>query len=120
MASESNTNNSQKKNRNNVGRPPEAGKIQSPIDTETRDYWLSRAETLGIDETLTEIHNEIGRLEQEVFAGGFSQERFDRVQSLRLLSREMWNLQIRKQTAKTYGETEASKTFGNLGKLNRS
>lgn len=102
-----------------LGRAPTPGKGQFSVDEATRNHWLNLAEKQGIDTTLTQIHNEIGKLEPRVFGGGFDQDRFDRVQNLRFLSRELWNLKLRQATEKTYGAEAAEKTFGNIAKRTR-
>jgi hypothetical protein len=83
-----------------------------PSDDETRQRYMALYKDEGIDVTLTEIHNEIGRLEPKTFDGGFNKERFNHVQGLRFLAQELWNIKLREQTTKAYGEKEANNTFG--------
>jgi hypothetical protein len=83
-----------------------------PTDDETRSRYMARYKEVGIDQTLTELHNDIGRLEPKTFDGGFNKERFNEIQGLRFLAQELWNIKLREQTTKTYGEKEAVKTFG--------
>ena len=83
-----------------------------PCDEETRERYMALYKEAGIDQALTELHNEIGRLEPRTFDGGFDKTRFEHVQGLRWLAQEMWNIKLREQTAKAYGEKAAEKTFG--------
>jgi hypothetical protein len=90
----------------------------APAKEEIRARYISLVKESGIDHALTEIHNEIGRLEPRVFDGGYQHERFLHVQSLRLLAQELWNIKLREQTTKAYGEEESQKTFGkNFAKI---
>ncbi len=100
----------------NLGRPPETGKPMLATDEATRAYWLTRVEEDGVDLVLTELHNEVGKLEPKIFDGGFNKARFERVQSLRFMARELWNVKLRQQTAQAYGDEAASKSFGKLAK----
>ncbi len=83
-----------------------------PSSEESRAHYMALYKDAGIDVTLTEIHNEIGRLEPKTFDGGFNKDRFHHVQGLRFLAQELWNIKLRQQSAKAYGEKEAVKTFG--------
>ncbi len=83
-----------------------------PAEEETRERYMALYKEVGIDLALTALHNELGRLEPQTFDGGFNKERFNHIQGLRFLAQEMWNIKLREQTAKAYGEKEATKTFG--------
>ncbi len=83
-----------------------------PTDNDTRQRYIDLYRQSGIDHTITELHNEIGKLEPKVFDGGYNHDRFLHVQSLRLLAQELWNIKLREQTTKAYGEEESTKTFG--------
>ena len=86
--------------------------IMNPVDSETRALYIALYNEKGIDHAITQLHNDIGVLEVRVFEGGFDHDRFVRVQNLRLLARELWNLKLRKDTTKAYGEAAAAKSFG--------
>ena len=57
---------------------------------ELRTKYLNMAKALGIDETITALHNEMGNLEGQMYDDGFQEERLEIVQKLRELSREIW------------------------------
>lgn len=59
-----------------------------------REKYFKMAEATSIDEAVTKLHNKIGELEPKVFDGGFNQERFEQLQILREISRELWNLRL--------------------------
>ena len=83
-----------------------------PSSEESREHYMALYKEVGIDATLTQISNDIGRLEPKSFDGGFNKERFDHIQGLRFLSQELWNIKLREQTSKAYGEKEAVNSFG--------
>lgn len=55
-----------------------------------REKYLKMAKSVGVDETITALSNEIGTLETRSFDGGFSREKFETIEKLRELSRELW------------------------------
>lgn len=61
-----------------------------PRYEELRKKYLSMAKSLGIDATITALHNEVGQMESHIFDGGYEENRLELVQKLRELSREIW------------------------------
>lgn len=55
-----------------------------------RTKYLNMAKTLGIDATITALHNEVGQMESHIYDGGYEKSRLELVQQLRELSREIW------------------------------
>jgi len=61
---------------------------------EYRNKFLSLAKTKGTDAAISALHNEVGRLEGEIYDGGYEEVRLNLVQKLRELSREIWTQQF--------------------------
>lgn len=60
-----------------------------------REKYFKLVKTAGVDQAISQLHREIGgRLEQGVFEGGYDKDKFDDVQFLRELSREIYTYQL--------------------------
>lgn len=66
-----------------------------------REKYIKMAKSMGYDEAITTIHNELGSLEPRVFDGGYSKDRFQELQFMREVARELYTLKL----------TEASKVY---------
>ena len=71
-------------------------------EEEVRAKYLKMAKAIGYDEAVTALHNEIGSLEPRVFDGGYDKARFDRVQYMRALARELYTLKLNEESAHYY------------------
>jgi hypothetical protein len=67
-----------------------------------RDRYLKMAHKTGYDEAITAIHNELGSLEPHVFDGGYNKERFDQLQWMRELARELYTLKLTEASQEYY------------------
>lgn len=67
-----------------------------------REKYMKMAKSMGYDEAITAIHRELGALEPHVFDGGFEKSRFDELQWMRELSRELYTLKVTEGSAKYY------------------
>lgn len=60
-----------------------------------REKYFKLVKSAGVDQAISQLHREIGgRLEQGVFDGGYDKDKFDDVQFLRELSREIYNYKL--------------------------
>ncbi|MGE4232843.1 MAG: hypothetical protein AB7F43_05875 [Bacteriovoracia bacterium] len=59
-----------------------------------REKYMKMAQTVGLDKAVSALHNYIGTLEPKVFDGGFKPDRFEELQLLRELSRELWMMRL--------------------------
>jgi hypothetical protein len=55
-----------------------------------RTKYLNMAKSMGVDATITALHNEVGTMESQIYDGGYQEARLELVQKLRELSREIW------------------------------
>ena len=60
-----------------------------------KQKYFQMAKSIGVDQTISILHNEVGVLEQKVFDGGFDRDKFEQVQQLRELSRELWTMRFK-------------------------
>lgn len=68
---------------------------------QVRDKYINMAHSTGYDEAITAIHNELVRLEPHVFDGGYNKDRFEQLQFMRGIARELYTLKL----------TEASRVY---------
>ncbi len=59
-----------------------------------KDYYFQMAEKIGMDQTITNLHNEIGALETKIYTGGYEATRLEKVELLRSLARDLWTMQF--------------------------
>ncbi len=59
-----------------------------------RDKYLKMAKSMGVDEAVTVLHNEVGLLEVRVFDGGYDKDRLSEVEFMRQLARELYSLKL--------------------------
>ncbi len=64
-----------------------------------RDKYVKLIDSAGIDEAITKLHGEMGKLEPHTFDGGFNADRFEELQALRDLSRELWTMRLAQRVA---------------------
>jgi hypothetical protein len=69
-----------------------------------RERYLKMAKSTGVDQAITEIHRELGKLEPRVFDGGYDKEKFDMVQFFRELARELYNIKLSEASTEYYQE----------------
>ena len=67
-----------------------------------REKYLKMAKSMGYDEAITTIHRELGSLEPHIYDGGYDKTRFDELQWMRELSRELYTLKLTEDSAKYY------------------
>jgi hypothetical protein len=67
-----------------------------------RDKYLNMAHSTGYDEAITAIHNELVNLEPHVFDGGYDKSRFEHLQWLRDLARELYTLKLTEASRELY------------------
>lgn len=65
-----------------------------PTHEELRTKYLHLVKTKGYDHAITALHNNIGSLEPRVFDGGYSKERFEELQFMRDLARDLYTLKL--------------------------
>lgn len=70
-----------------------------------RDKYLNMAKSTDYDDAITAIHNEIDGLEPRVFDGGYSKEKFDHLQWMRELARELYTLKLTEASKEYYQKT---------------
>jgi hypothetical protein len=58
------------------------------------EKYLKFAKSKGINYAITELHNEIGKLEKHIFDYGYHSNRLEVTQKLRELSRKIWSSQF--------------------------
>ena len=73
-----------------------------PNTEQVRQKYLKMAKSMGYDEAISAIHNELGRLEPMVFEGGYDKERFLELQKLREISRELYTLKLTEESRKYF------------------
>lgn len=66
-----------------------------------RKKYLEMAKSENLDKAVTALHNEIGKLEPRTYDGGFNQQRFEELQALRELARELWTMRLDPNVKKT-------------------
>ncbi|MBI3556217.1 MAG: hypothetical protein HY074_08135 [Deltaproteobacteria bacterium] len=69
---------------------------------QTRAKYMKMAKSMGYDEAITAIHNELGSLEPKVFDDGYNKERFDDLQKMRELARELYTLKLTEDSKEFY------------------
>lgn len=69
---------------------------------QVREKYLKMAKQMGYDEAITALHNELGALEPRVFDGGYSKERFQELQQMRELARELFTLKLTEESKYLY------------------
>ncbi len=69
---------------------------------QTRTKYMKMAKSMGYDEAITAIHNELGSLEPKVFDDGYNKERFDDLQKMRELARELYTLKLTEDSSVYY------------------
>lgn len=67
-----------------------------------RDKYINLAKTMGYDEAITSIHNQIGSLEPRVFDGGFEKSRLDELQYMRDVARELFTMKLTEESKQYY------------------
>jgi hypothetical protein len=65
---------------------------------EIRAKYLGMVKSVGYDEAITALHNELGRLESHVFDGGYERERLVRLEEMRELARELYTLKLTEES----------------------
>jgi len=68
-----------------------------------REKYLKIVKIEGLDKAISTLHNYLNTVETHVFDGGFSQDRFEELQTLRELSRELWDLRLVETSKRTRG-----------------
>ena len=69
---------------------------------QTRDKYMKMAKSMGYDEAITAIHNELGSLEPKVFDDGYNKDRFNDLQKMRELARELYTLKLTEDSQEYY------------------
>ena len=69
---------------------------------QSRDKYMKMAKSMGYDEAITAIHNELGSLEPKVFDDGYNKERFNDLQKMRELARELYTLKLTEDSSVYY------------------
>jgi hypothetical protein len=69
---------------------------------QTRDKYIKMAKSMGYDEAITAIHNELGSLEPKIYDDGYSKPRFDHLQKMRELARELYTLKLTEDSQEYY------------------
>lgn len=70
---------------------------------QVRQKYMKMVQSAGVDKAITAIHNEMGSTEPRIFDGGYNSDRFQYVQFLRELARELYGYKL-EQESKIYYE----------------
>ncbi|MEW6056463.1 MAG: hypothetical protein AB1540_07595 [Bdellovibrionota bacterium] len=73
-----------------------------PTREQIREKYLKMIQTAGIDQAISAVHNEMGFLEPHVFDHGYNKEKFEHLQFMRELARELYNYKLEQDSKGLY------------------
>jgi hypothetical protein len=71
---------------------------------ELHHLYFGLIKTAGVDQAITRLHNDIGALEPRIFDGGYDADKFQKLQYLRELARDVYSYKLEQDSKEYYAK----------------